>query len=256
MGNKKGENLNQSSEDFDLNGELSTLVDKRIIPQKVADKLEEKINERHIKLNKSQLRLLSTKIRELIDNYSKNGNFRNNKENLESSLGNSKLLDTIERLEERIVNLETGNTNYYMRKNVSGIVTTDDIKVPGLQMEPLIQVPNDPENIIIVMKWLQYLVDKCSHTFLSEVLDYYVDIGWITDDVKISLIDYSQGITEEGNENNTNGKRDSNLPAKDHIQSLLYIQKLKGVHLDKHFLNRIEGELSRLTKKMDNYKFK
>ena len=255
MGNEKGEKLKQNSKDFDLNKELSTLVDERIIPQKIADKLEEKINERNIKLNKSQIRLLAIKINEFIENYSKNGTLKNNKQKNELTVENSKLLDVIEQLEQRIANLETGNTDYNRKENVSGIVTTDDIKITGWQMEPLTQVPNDPENIIVVMKWLQYLVDKCSHTFLSEVLDYYVDIGWITDNAKISLVDYSQGITGEGNKNNTSGKT-TNLPAKDHIQSLLYIQKLKGVQLDKHFLDRIEGELSRIQKKIDNYKFK
>lgn len=253
MGNKKGENSNRTYADFDLNKELSNLVDEKIIPQKIADKLEEKITDRNINLNKKQLRLLANKIREMLDKYLKNGNLKEDAEKTVFSSNNSELVGVIERLEKRIDSLESSNVDYYNVDNTSGMVTTEDIKVPGWQMDPLTNVPNDPEHIIVVMKWLQYLIDKCSHSFLSDVLDYYVDIGWITDDVKISLIDYSKGITEE---NSTSSKGATNLPAKDHIQSLLYIQKLKGVKLDKHFLDKIEGELTRISKKIDNYKFK
>ena len=90
----------------------------------------------------------------------------------------------------------------------------------------------------------------------SQSLYYYVDIGWISDDAKISLLDYSHGITDEQEKGEIKNHNLTNLPAKDHIQSLLYIQKLKGIQFDKHFLDRIEGELSRITRKLENYKFK
>jgi len=143
------------------------------------------------------------------------------------------------------------------------IVTTEDIKIPGEQkvivrdwnLDPLIEIPGDTESIIILMKWLQNLIDKCGRPNLSNILDYYVDIGWISDDVKITLIDYSQGITGEERIGKT-GKEISDLPSKDHIESLLFIQKLKGVQFDKHFIDRIEGEMSRITKKVSNYNIK
>ena len=140
------------------------------------------------------------------------------------------------------------------------IVTTEDIKFPNQtkqivrewNLDPLIEIPGDTESIIILMKWLQSLIDKCGRQNLSNILDYYVDIGWISDDVKISLIDYSQGIT--GDEKTL--KEVSDLPSKDHIESLLFIQKLKGIQFDKHFIDRIEGEITRMTKKVSNYNSK
>jgi archaellum component FlaD/FlaE len=122
-------------------------------------------------------------------------------------------------------------------------------------MNPLLKIPNDPESIVVLMKWLQYLVDKCGHPNLPEILDYYVNIGWISDDAKIEIIDYSTGITDE-NKKVEDTRNISNLPAKDHIQSLIFIQRLKGKRLDKHFLDRIDGEISRVSKKLDNYTLK
>jgi len=149
------------------------------------------------------------------------------------------------------------------RKSFTGspsFVTTENIKLPNQprqivkewNLDPLLEIPGDTESIIILMKWLQNLIDKCGRQNLSNILDYYVDIGWITDDVKITLIDYSQGIT--GYNNLEIPTKDiSNLPSKDHIESLLFIQKLKGVQFDKHFIDRIEGEILRITKKLSNY---
>jgi len=254
MRGKTGDSTNKNSEFCDLNRELSTLVSQRVIPKKIADKLEQKLNQKNVKLTKEQLHALVYKIRDTI------AQVRSGKKSVTGRTSSDKesLIRTIERLEERIATIESG------KRSNTRVVTTDDIRVPGritgtnyeFDMAPLAVVPNDPESIIVLMKWLQYLVDKCGHSQLPIILDYYVDIGWISDEAKISLLDYSQGITDEDNKNESKSKTLSNLPAKDHIQSLLFIQKLKGINFDKHFLDRIEGELSRITRKLDSYKFK
>lgn len=259
---KKGDSKNKDSDGCDLGKELSALASQKVIPSKIAEKLEQKLTEKNVKLSKEQLDTLVYKIRKVIIDI------KSGKKSMAGRTGSNmqKLVDTIERLDERISNIESG------QPSKTRIVTTDDVHVPGKitgpnyewDMDPLMDIPNDPESIIVLMRWLQYLVDKCGHSHLSDILDYYVDIGWISDDAKIILLDYSQGITEDktkgetedDTKEGTSNKLLSNLPAKDHIQSLLFIQKLKGVHFDKHFLDRIEGELTRITKKIDNYKLK
>ena len=155
-------------------------------------------------------------------------------------------------MDKRITNIESGKTSDH------NIITTDDIKIPlqEWEIDPLKELPSDPENIIVLMKWLQYLLDKCGRDNLSNILDYYVDIGWISQNAKISLIDYSQGITGESNNEEVTRQNITNLPSKDHIQSFIFIQKLKGKQFDKHFIDRIDGEVARITKKLDNYQFK
>ena len=171
-----------------------------------------------------------------------------------------KLVETLEKLELRLDTIENDIKTGYKKWNKSSpkVVTTEDVEVPAdWGVEPLTEIPNDPENIVVLMKWLQYLIDKCGRANLTNILDYYVDIGWITQDAKIYLLDYSQGITEEKKQGEGySDKKIWDLPSRDHIQSLIYIQKLKGIQVDKHFIDKIDGELTRLTKKLDNYNFK
>ena len=255
MGNKKGDSKDKVSEEFDLRNELSALVAQNVIPSRIADRLETKLREKNVKISKEQLHSLAYKIRDIINNYASKGK-ETTKEGQSSWVSPDtdmqKLIETIENLEERITNIECGKTPDY------DIVTTDDIKISPKEwkMDPLKEVPSDPESVIVLMKWLQYLIDKCGRDNLSNILDYYVDIGWISQDAKISLIDYSQGITEEERKGEIARKDITDLPSKDHIQSFVYIQKLKGKRFDKHFIDRIDGELARITKNLDNYKFK
>ena len=255
MGDKKGDSKNKDSDEFDIENELSALVAKNVIPLKIAEKLGAKLKEKDIKINKEQLHNLAYKIRDVINEYATKGKEeitkaeKNTWEKTDADM--QKLLKTIENLEKRIINIESRKTSDL------NTVTTEDISIPQeWELDPLKEVPSDPESIIVLMKWLQYLLDKCGRDNLSNILDYYVDIGWLSQDAKISLIDYSQGITDEGAKGEIPRKNITDLPSKDHIQSLIFIQKLKGRRFDKHFIDRIDSELARITKKVDNYQFK
>jgi archaellum component FlaD/FlaE len=272
-----------SSNNFDLKNELSMLVENKIISSKIAEKLEQKLVEKGVKLDREQLNTLVEKIKETINNY------KNIEKPIQETLQREpiqqidnkqnedmlKLFQKIETLEEKIQNIENNENNKNLTIDEQGklseergktpkFVMKDDIKVPKLSQDssnqyfkyPLNEIPNDPESIIIVMKWLQYLIDKCGHLNLSNILDYYVDINWITSDAKISLIDYSHGISDETAKMDTHKKDMTELPSTDHIQSFIFIQKLKGENFDKHLIDRIESDLSRITKKIYDYQFK
>ncbi|MHA1221340.1 MAG: FlaD/FlaE family flagellar protein [Candidatus Heimdallarchaeota archaeon] len=270
MGDNMGGSGNNGLEDFELGNELSTLVAKNEIPSKIADKLEQKLKEKEVKITKEQLHMLVGKIKDIMRTYAKFDRVGKKDQPAKteqtlkatSDMDMQKLVETMDKLQKRINNLEHGViTN---KDESPKIVTTDDIQVPekitvplqDLTMKPLAGIPSDPESVIVLMKWLQHLIDKCGRSYLPTILDYYVDIGWISDEAKISLIDYSHGITDESNRGETTRKSVSDLPARDHIQSLLFIQKLKGREFDKHFLDRIDGEINRITKKLDIYRIK
>ena len=255
-----------NSEEFDINTELSILVSKNIIPQRLAERLEKKLKDKKIKITKQQFQSLIEKIRETIGKYAKTEKPRGAEESektVQPSITNKdedmqKLIETVEKLKERLTYIEQDTFNKQK------IVTTDDIQIPDglidtaheLKIDPLTEIPRDPENVIVLMRWLQYLIDKCGRPNLDNILEYYVDIGWISQDAKINLIDYSHGITEKERKGETARKYITDLPSKDHIQSFIYIQKLKGIQFDKHFIDRIESEISRISKKSDNYLFK
>lgn len=262
----ESEKDSNNPEEFDLNTELSILVSKNIIPSRLAERLENKLKDKKIKITKEQFQLLIEKIREVIGKYAKTEKPKQTEEptkTVQPSIINKdenmqKLIETVEKLKERLTYIEKDTINKQK------IVTTDDIHVPeGImdtvhewKVDPLTEIPRDPENVIVLMRWLQYLIDKCGRPNLTNILEYYVDIGWISQDAKINLIDYSHGITEKERKGETARKHITDLPSKDHIQSFIYIQKLKGIQFDKHFIDRIESELSRITKKNDNYLFK
>ncbi len=256
------------SERFDLGTELSSLVINNILPSKIAEKLEKRLKEKQVNISKEQLYILAKKIRSILDSK---GNSQNEqiktieeqpKQHLvkDSEENMKTIADDMDKLKERIEILEGGLAGVLHSGNTSeGSNILDSEKLENSDMEladyaqnldlaPLAKIPTDPQGIIVLMKWLQFLIDKCGRINLPEILDYYVDVEWITEDTKISLIDYSNGITA-GKETKESSKKDvNNLPSKDHIQSFLFIQKLKGMKFDKHFVERIDGEISRLTK--------
>jgi len=268
------ENKKEVSEEFDIDSELSALVEDKVIPSRIAEKLGKKLKEQNVKISKDQLKTLVNKINTIMRTHTKfepkektpTDKSTSQSSPIKDDQNMQKLVETIEKLDLRLTNIEkgfkTGDAKW--NKSSSKIVTTRDIELPdGITsgtdwaLDPLTEIPSDPESIVVLMKWLQYLIDKCGRANLSNILDYYVDIGWITQDAKINLIDYSQGITDEGQKGEDFSQKNINdLPSRDHIQSLVYIQKLKGIQVDKHFIDRIDGELSRITKKLDNYNFK
>lgn len=255
MGEEMGDSAKKVTNDFNLRNELSALVNQKVIPQRIAEKLEKRLMEKNLKITKQQLNTLVFKLRDIINEYKKSDQIKKKTESQtweKQDTNMQKLIQTIENLEERISIIESETTSDL------NVVTTDDIKVNqrDWELKPLKEIPNDPERIIVIMKWLQYLIDRCGQDNLANILDYYVDIGWISEDAKIKLVDFSHGITEDKTDGDTIKRDITNLPSKDHIQSLIFIQKLKGKELDKHFLDKIDGELNRISKKLNNYQFK
>lgn len=276
--------------DFDLKTELSTLVADKVIPQVIAEKLEQKLVEKQVDITKDQLYALAEKIHGLLEKYMKNGSLPDHsdthtdekessdddvardgsiKENAADDEGIEVFLKKLEELQQKVEFLEEGSkkqldalldNDEQMNQDVSEIVLPYDESISTAHncADPLQFIPTDPERIIVLMNWIQYLVNRCGHKQLENVLDYYVDVDWITDDVKISLLEYATGVTErtDGAIESSSKKKEektANLPSKDHIQSYLYIQRLKGTKIKKHFVERINGELARIQKKVDTY---
>jgi flagellar protein FlaD len=286
MAENEGDSKDTVSGEFDVAAELSTLVEQQLLPAKIAERLLVKLNEKQVSITKEQLQMLVKKINEVMQSYSPGSTEEtpsptpvektDSPEVSEPASNMKELVDGIESLQQRIETIESNLADFMnfmgsdegKEKSPNGKTPADSTQAPSktytgeeistsgifddIDLEPLTTIPGDPESIVVLMKWLQFLIDKCGRIRLSDVLDYYVDIGWISDEAKIGLLDYSQGITEEAKRGDTARKNVSELPSKDHIQSLLFIQKLKGRKIDKHFLDRIQGELAKITKRLNN----
>jgi archaellum component FlaD/FlaE len=248
--------------------ELSSLVEQNILPQKIAQRIAEKLKEKNIRITKNQLYRLTEKIQSALYNYKvsvPNQPEQQKKEETQTlddttiqTTDMKKLFEAVEHLNQRIKIIEENRIDGV--KGITGkLVKTRDIKTfesPDIleeNIQPLEHIPSDPESIVVTMKWLQYLVDRTGKNNLADTLGYYVDIGWISEDVRLDLINYSKGITEEPAQT---GTHPPHLPTKDHLQSLLFIQKLKGIQLDDRFLIKIERDMEKIVKSLEGYPLK
>jgi len=252
-------------EDGEVRNELSTLVERNILPQKIAQRIAEKLKEKNLRITKNQLYRLTEKIQSALSNYKITvQNQPNQPKKATTSLFNEttvqttdmkELIETVEQLNQRIKVIEEHRLDAV--KGVSSpLVKTKDVKtfdpihLTEEHLQPLEQIPSDPESIVVTMKWLQYLVDRTGKDNLADTLGYYVDIGWISEDVRLDLLNYSKGITEEPTQTDDHQPQ---LPTKDHLQSLLFIQKLKGVQFDERFLIKIERDMEKIVKSLEGY---
>ena len=272
VANNKGKIL----EGVELETEVSILCAKNMIPPQFATKLIQKLKEKNVKITKDQLNNLFEKIGNILKTTPMKPNgivtptLKADQGTIDQKHGNTpglpentdmkNLVDSIEQLQNRLNDLEK-NRFTWKKESAGKMITTKDIQSLDQEtdmedvLQPLTEIPNDPESIIVVMKWLQHLVDKVGKTYLPDILSYYVDIRWISEDIRFNLIEYSKGIVEEVPQNSP--RRDSfNLPTRDHIQSLLFIQKLKGKQIDDRFMNKIDREMEKIAKSLATYPFK
>ena len=254
---------------FELGNELYTLVENNIIPAFIADKIKEKVKNADMRLTKSQLHEVVDIVKKEIqtqkityDHLPKRGGsaIESSEKDMDYTDNEDAIVEnifkTIDNLGKRIQRIEETKIDYQYDP-VDRMVTTEDIHLPDKiyprsttgRVYPLIEIPNDPERVVVLMKWLQFLVDKVGKEKLTDVLEYYVDIGWISDKVVMNLVEYSEGITEEPEHKEFPGKNE--LQSKDHIQSLLFIQQLKGEQPDSYFLHRIERRINKMTKHLN-----
>ena len=275
-GNPNQNNGEKVLEDFEINAELSSIADQRMLPLRIVQRIGEKIKEKNIRVTKSQLYKLIEKIQLALrmdvppsSNQSEQGKKNENVSPLKGdknpwsdatlyTMDMKKLVETVDRLGERLKKIEATQLEG-IRGATAQVVKAKDMKSLESDelftgdMQPLEQIPTNPESIVVLMKWLQYLVEKTGKNNLPDVLGYYVDIGWISDDVRLDLLEYSKGITED---QTSTGAHTAHLPTRDHLQSLLYIQKLKGIQLDDRFLSKIERDMEKMIKSLEGIQLK
>jgi flagellar protein FlaD len=109
--------------------------------------------------------------------------------------------------------------------------------VPSRQRVLLADVPEEAVSNAVMLKWVEFLLETVGHQNLPEVLDYYVDIGWISERVTMKLLAYASGMVAP------RGRAKEKLSTKDHLRSLLFIEKLRGKDFDQSKLTRLEREI-------------
>jgi archaellum component FlaD/FlaE len=246
---------------FELANELYTLVEHNVISSFIADKIKEKVKDAGVKLTKNHLYELVDNIKKAIRIQRRHPQpYMEKKESVEGvnydDVDVEGIFNMIEKLGRRIERIEEVQNNGGNGRSPGSHISYHEnvFAHPREGKNHLLEeISNDPESIIVLMKWLQYLMDKVGKANLSNVLEYYADIGWISDKSIKNILEYSQGIAEEKEpDGKSNNHELSKLQAKDHIQSLLFIQRLKGEQPDDYFLSKIERDISKMTKNLSN----
>ena len=233
----------------ELKKELFNYSEKNNIPREIIDKTYNKIKEKNVRVTYSQLKLLISRITKEIQNQKINKN--NDKKD---SLSESTFLDILKNIENRLVKLEKYYSNICeYSDNINNLNRNKNLqgnKKNNMDIVKLNEIPLDAQSTVILMKWLQYLIDKLGKSQISDVLNFYVDIGWITEDIKFVLLKYVQGLTDKKKDDSQ--EQNKKITSKEHIHSLLFIQKLKGKDMD-DFLWKIDQDLEKFFKNIENH---
>ncbi len=107
------------------------------------------------------------------------------------------------------------------------------------------KLDNDPMTAIVLLNWIEFLMERVGRNNLMEALDYYIDIGWISEDVRNEILAYARGIDYYVE------KPTWRLLPEDHTKSLIFIERLMGRKIDRTQLNTVEREMSKVKHSME-----
>ncbi len=137
----------------------------------------------------------------------------------------------------------------------------------------LTHIRKDYYTIVLLMRWIEFLFEHVKRDKITLLLDYYVDIGWISKEVKSEIMAYARGEVQDVTKYfpeeeieaeietpagtiKTPGPKiykkveDWRLSAEDHLKSLLFIMKIAGVEVNKDRLNSLEQEIEKFKKSL------
>lgn len=140
----------------------------------------------------------------------------------------------------------------------------------------LTHIKKDYYTIVLLMRWIEFLFERVKRDKITLLLDYYVDIGWISKEVKSEIMAYARGeiqdVTKYFPEEEIEAEietpagtikapkpkiykkvEDWRLSAEDHLKSLLFIMKIAGKEVNKDKLNSLEQEIEKFKKSLWEY---
>jgi flagellar protein FlaD len=117
----------------------------------------------------------------------------------------------------------------------------DGKQTDGLKLKML---PTDSKRIIFLLKWIEYLVERVGYEELENALDYYVDIGWISEEVLFTILRYAKGIKLYHEK--SDWRPVGYLNVQDHIMSLMFIEALRTGKFSRETIMEVEREVFRM----------
>ncbi len=111
----------------------------------------------------------------------------------------------------------------------------------------LSEIIKNSTNMKLCMEWLEFLMELVGSNNLDDILSYYEELGWISTDVRIELMRYSEGIDHYIE------KSDWKLTPDDHVKSIWFIERLAGIKVDKNTLSMMEKDIKKMKKGSEIY---
>lgn len=118
-----------------------------------------------------------------------------------------------------------------------GSVAHKKAVIPMVRLE---SIKADPTSVVVLLNWIEFLMERVGRNNLMDALDYYVDIGWISEDVMSEIMAYARGIDYYVE------KPTWRLLPEDHTKSLLFIERLSGRKIDRNMLSSIDREMAKV----------
>ncbi|MCQ6962770.1 hypothetical protein PV02_06625 [Methanolobus chelungpuianus] len=108
-------------------------------------------------------------------------------------------------------------------------------------------ITKNSTNMKLCMEWLEFLMGLVGRNNLPDILSYYEELGWITEQVRSELIHYAEGIDFYME------KPDWKLTPDDHVKSIWFIESLAGLKVDKNRLSVIDRDIEKVKKGTEIY---
>ena len=119
------------------------------------------------------------------------------------------------------------------RSGISGEIMAEDLA-------RLDHLDKNPMTAVVLLNWIEFLMERVGRNNLMDALDYYVDIEWIGEHVRDTMLAYARGIDYYVE------KPTWRLLPEDHTKSLIFIERLRGHRIDRNMLSTIEREMSKV----------
>ncbi len=121
-----------------------------------------------------------------------------------------------------------------------GVVEGEVLKSTFGNSSALEHLDHNPMTAVILLNWIEFLMERVGRNNLMDALDYYVDIEWIGEPVRDEMLAYARGIDYYVE------KPTWRLLSEDHTKSLIFIERLRGHRIDRNMLSTIEREMSKV----------
>ncbi len=131
----------------------------------------------------------------------------------------------------------------------SAPIVINETQVPQRSSNsPLLQnLDNKSETFIIILNWVEFLMEKVGRNNLIDVLDYYTEISWISENVNNKILAYADGIDYYDE------KPTWKLMPQDHTKSLLFIERINGKKIDMGAFNKVERDVDKVKHHTEPY---